>query len=174
MGKFPALKRVITTTSRLPRHGEEEGVDYYFLPRDEFLKKVKIGDFAEYVEYGGNLYGTYKKELEQAINGDTLWKIDPSRAGEVREFLKRSFSPDVYGKLLDKVLVIYIVVSDDVVLQRLKKRDLSDTEIEKRMDDDAKIWNQYRNSYDFVVENETGKLDETIDKIVDVIDSQKS
>lgn len=172
--KYPALKKVITTTSRLPRHGEQDGVDYHFLSRDEFQKKMENGDFAEYVEYGGNLYGTYKVELEQAINGDALWKIDPSRAGEAREFLKRSFPPDIAENLLKTVLVIYVTVSDDIVLQRLQERGLSETEILKRTDDDAKIWDQYRNSYDFVVENDTGKLNETIDKIINIIDSQKS
>ncbi len=174
LGKYPALKRVITTTSRFPRHGEKDGIDYNFLTREEFLKKVKNDDFAEYVEYGGNLYGTYKTELEQALKVDTLWRIDPSRAGEVREFIKRSFPSEKAENLLKTVLVIYVTVSDDIVLQRLKNRGLAEMEIQKRMEDDAKIWDQYKESYDFVVENASGKLDEAVDKIINVIDSQKS
>src|SRR5438874_2601266 len=83
--KFPNFASVITTTSRAPRSGEVEERDYHFLSREEFEEKVKAGDFAEHVEYGGNLYGTYKTELERGLNSDVLWRIDPSRAGEIRD-----------------------------------------------------------------------------------------
>ena len=67
--------------------------------------------------------------------------------------------------------MIYITVSDEIVLQRLKKRGLTEEEIQKRMADDQKIWQQYQDSYDFVIENVPGKLDETVDKIVNIINS---
>lgn len=148
--RLPNFKRVITTTSRLPRANEKDGVDYYFLSRAEFENKIKQDEFIEWVEYGGNLYGTYKKELEQT--GDLLWRIDPSRAGQI-----------------ENGLVIYITCSDDVILQRLKKRGLSEEEIQKRMADDKNIWGKYKDNYDYVVENIPGKLDETIDKITKII-----
>lgn len=169
--KYPRLKKVITTTSRAPRSNETAGADYHFLTKYEFESKIKKGDFAEYVEYGGNLYGTQKKELEQAAKFDTLWKIDPSRAGEVREFIERSFSADIAKELIKRILVIYINVSDKVVLQRLQKRHLSEDEIQKRMADDKKIWQQYKDAYDFVVENVPGKLNRTLDKIINIIES---
>ncbi len=168
--KYPNLKKVMTSTSRSPRTNEANGIDYNFLSRAEFEKKAASGDFAEWVEYGGNLYGTEKKELEQALHGDILWKIDPSRAGEARIFLKRAFSKDIADQLIKKVIVIYITVSDEVVLQRLKKRDLPEMEIKKRMTDDAKIWQQYKNSYDFVIENIPGQLDQTVNKILAIVD----
>lgn len=169
--KYPLLKKVTTTTSRAPRSNETDGLDYLFLTRDEFESKIQKGDFAEYVEYGGNLYGTQKKELEQALKEDFLWKIDPSRAGEVREFIKRSFPAQTAQELIKAVLVLYINVSDEVVLQRLQKRGLSEEEIQKRMMDDKRIWDKYKNSYDFIIENETGKLDQTISKIEQIIEN---
>ena len=156
--KYPNFKRVITTTSRTPRFNEKDGVDYHFLTRKEFENKVKNNDFLEYVEYGGNLYGTQKIELEQTLNQDTLWKIDPSRAGKIKEMFKNA-------------LVIYINASDDVILQRLKNRNLSETEIQQRMADDQRIWDQYKDNYNFIVENISGKLDEAVDKITKIIDS---
>lgn len=172
LSRFPNFKKAITTTSRTPRSGEVQDVDYHFLTREKFEDKIKAGEFAEHVEYGGNLYGTYKKELEQALDGDALWRIDPSRAGEVRDFIRRSFPDQTAEKLLKNILVIYVTVSDDVVLQRLKQRGLSDEEIQKRMEDDAKIWQQYQNSYDFIVGNVPGKLDQTLDKIFGIIGNQ--
>lgn len=161
LSKYPNLKKVVTTTSRSKRSSEIDGVDYHFLTREEFEKKISSGDFAEYVEYGGNLYGTYRLELEQA--GDLLWRIDPSRAGKVREMT-----------LGQKLVVIYITVDNEVVLQRLKGRGLSEQEIQSRMADDAKIWAQYKNSYDYVVENVPGKLDQTIDKIIQILEKHPS
>lgn len=169
LSKYPNLKSVVTTTSRPLREGEKDGIDYHFLTKSQFEEKIKSGDFAEYVEYGGNLYGTQKAEFEAALNSNLLWKIDPSRAGEVREFISRAYPSGIARKLLEKLVVIYITISDEVVLQRLKNRGLKDQEIKKRMADDAKIWQQYQNSYDYVVENVPGKLDETLDKIIKIL-----
>ena len=167
--QYPNLNKLITTTSRTKRPREIDGRDHYFFTRDEFENKIAKEDFAEYVEYGGNLYGTQKTELEKALKNDTIWRIDPSRAGEVRNFIKRFYPTEIAEKLIKRVLVIYITVSDEIVLQRLKKRGLTEEEIQKRMADDQKIWQQYQDSYDFVIENVPGKLDETVDKIVNII-----
>lgn len=172
--RYPSLKLIVTTTSRVSRGGEKDGLDYHFLSRDQFEKKIKSGDFVEWVEYGGNLYGTQKQELEQALNTDSLWRIDPSRAGEIRNFIKRSFPKKLAAQLLKRLIVIYITVSDEVVLQRLSSRNLSDEEIKKRMEDDKKIWQQYQNSYDFIVENTPGNLNQTISKVLRIISEKRS
>lgn len=170
LSKYPNLKKVITTTSRTARNGEVNGVDYHFLTREDFEQKVRTGEFAEYVEYGGNLYGTFKKELETALNSDVLWRIDPSRAGEARDFLRRAFPARIAEELIQSVIVFYITVPDRVVLDRLAKRAIPEKEIQKRMEDDIKIWQRYKDSYDYVIENEPGKLDEAVNKITQIID----
>lgn len=170
LSKYPDLKKVITTTSRAPRDGEINDVDYHFLTKEEFEQKVKSGEFAEYVEYGGNLYGTYKRELEQTLSSDVLWRIDPSRAGEAREFLRRAFPAQIAEDIIQNVVVFYITVPDRVVLTRLKERGISEKEIQKRMEDDIKIWQRYKDNYDHVIENEPGKLDEAVLKIINIIE----
>ncbi|MDP3973239.1 MAG: hypothetical protein Q8P92_00205 [Candidatus Daviesbacteria bacterium] len=167
--KFPDVKRVITTTSRAPREGEQQDIDYHFISREGFQKKIDAGDFIEYVEYGGNLYGTTKIELDKTLDENLLWKIDPSRAGEIRDFIRRSFPSDQASRLVKNILVIYITTSDEVILERLRRRNLSSNEIEKRMMDDLKIWHKYQRNYDYVIENVPGKLDETVDKIFHII-----
>ena len=169
LNKYPKFKKVITTTSRIPRPNEKEGVDYYFLTRSEFEAKNNQGEFVEYVEYGGNLYGTYKTELKQALSFDLIWRIDPSRAGEVREFIKRSYPKELAEKLIKSVLVIYITTPSKVILERLQKRGLGEIEIQKRMADDERMWQQYKDNYDFIVDNIPGKLDKTLDKIEQII-----
>lgn len=159
LSKLPDFKKVVTTTSRAPRPGEQDGVDYNFVSREDFKQKIEKGLFFEYVEYGGNFYGTEKAQLKDTNKG-LIWRIDPSRAGQIRE-------------LLDcPVLVIYLTVPDLVVLERLEKRGLSREEIEKRMNEDKKFWEEYKSSYDFVVENVPGQLAETVDKIIQIIENQ--
>lgn len=160
LSRYPDLKRVITTTSRKPRTGEKEGQDYYYLTREEFEEKIKKGQFLEYVEYGGNLYGTQKKELENSSRTDLIWKIDPSRAGNIKEILKDSAS---------RIIVIYITTDNQTIQQRLNNRGLTSDETEKRMQDDKTFWDQYKDNYDFVVENVPGELDKTINKIINLL-----
>lgn len=154
--KFPGFKRVITTTSRKIRDNEKNNADYNFISEPDFRQKIKDNNFIEYVEYGGNLYGTEKGKLISDYN--LIWRIDPSRAGRIRELIKDK-----------KLLVIYLTADDETVGKRLKKRGLSRQDIERRMREDAAVWQKYKDNYDFVVENIPGHLDQTIDKICKII-----
>lgn len=159
--KHPEFRKIITTTSRPMRQDEANGRDYNFIPREEFEKKIQDNEFAEYVEYAGNLYGTQKKELSQGEN--LIWRIDPSYAGKVKDTVK------------DKnLLVIYLTVDDETVLRRLRERGLSEEEINARMKDDANLWAQYKDKYDYVVENVPDQLDQTLDKIEKIMENHAS
>src|SRR4051812_27962441 len=59
----PNMARAITCTTREPRAGEKEGVDYYFLNATSFLKRVQAGNFLEHATVYGNSYGTLKDEV---------------------------------------------------------------------------------------------------------------
>lgn len=160
LAKYPHFKKVLTTTSRALRKGEKNGLDYNFISRQDFRDKINRGDFLEYVLYGGNLYGTEKSRINP--RKDLIWKIDPQRAGKIREIIK------------DDLLVIYISTSDEIILQRLKKRGLTDEEIKKRMADDKKIWQKYQGSYDYIVENVPGSLEKAVDQIIKIIKNSTS
>lgn len=87
LAEEPALRRVITCTTRPPREGEREGEAYYFLGADEFEKKVAAGDFYEYATVHGYRYGTLKKEVDDklAAGDDLLLNIDVQGAATFRE-----------------------------------------------------------------------------------------
>ena len=155
--KYPNFKKVLTTTTRLPREGEKDGVDYSFISRLEFERKIKNEQFLEYVEYGGNLYGSEKSRINP--KEDLIWKIDPSMAGKAKQ-------------VFPECTVIYITVDDTVVLKRLKERGLGKAEIDKRMQEDQKFWDQFKDNYDYIVENVAGKLTETVSEICQIIDKQ--
>ena len=55
----------VSATTRPARNGERDGVDYHFLTREAFLRRVEDGEFLEWATYGGNLYGTLRQEIER-------------------------------------------------------------------------------------------------------------
>lgn len=66
----------ISATSRAPRPGELDGRDYFFLSRTEFRRRVDAGDFVEWAEYGGELYGTLRAQLETVLTSGRYCVLD--------------------------------------------------------------------------------------------------
>jgi guanylate kinase len=84
--RVPGLQLAVSATTRKPREGEVNGVDYHFLSQDDFDRRVAAGEFVEHAEYAGNRYGTLKSELERPARGIVL-EIDVQGARQVREAL---------------------------------------------------------------------------------------
>src|SRR5947207_1682072 len=83
----PEMARAVTCTTRPPRPGERDGVDYYFLDATSFLKRVQAGNFLEHATVYGNSYGTLKSEvLDKLRKGkDVLLNVDVQGASTIRE-----------------------------------------------------------------------------------------
>jgi guanylate kinase len=64
MERVPRLELSVSATTRAPRAGEQDGVDYHFLTPEEFDRRVAHGDFVEHADYAGRRYGTLRSELE--------------------------------------------------------------------------------------------------------------
>jgi guanylate kinase len=58
----------VSATTRARREGERDGVDYHFLTREEFLRRVEAGEFLEWATYAGNLYGTLRSEIDAIVS----------------------------------------------------------------------------------------------------------
>ncbi len=88
------LRRVVTATTREPRPGERDGVDYIFMSREEFERGIKEGRFLEYAEVYGNYYGTLRDQVERNIkeNVDSLLVIDVQGAFRVKEVFPEAVS----------------------------------------------------------------------------------
>ncbi len=88
------LRKVITATTREPRPGEKDGVDYIFMSREEFERGIENGMFLEYAEVYGNYYGTPKDQIERNIkeNVDSLLVIDVQGAFRVKEVFPEAVS----------------------------------------------------------------------------------
>jgi guanylate kinase len=67
LARVPELELSVSSTTRLPRPGEVDGVDYHFLNAQDFDRHVAAGDFVEHATYSGNRYGTLRSELERRL-----------------------------------------------------------------------------------------------------------
>jgi guanylate kinase len=84
--RVPGLELAVSATTRKPREGEVNGVDYHFLSEADFDRRAAAGEFVEHAEYAGNRYGTLKSELSRPARGIVL-EIDVQGARQVREAL---------------------------------------------------------------------------------------
>jgi guanylate kinase len=82
----PGLELAVSATTRAPREGEVNGVDYHFLSAGDFDRRVAAGEFLEHAEYAGNRYGTLHSELRRPARAVVL-EIDAQGARQVRERL---------------------------------------------------------------------------------------
>ncbi len=118
LAEFPALSFSVSATTRPMREGETDGEDYFFLTRGEFERRIAAGEFAEWEEIYGNLYGSLKSEID--------------RAG--REGRHLLFDVDVKGALSLKglypeaLLVFIRPPSIEVLTRRLRDRKTEDEE----------------------------------------------
>lgn len=174
--KLPNLKKVVTTTSRTLRDGEVDGMDYNFVSRAQFEQMIKNGQLLEYVDFSDEFYGTTRDAFKAVFAGqDAIWRIEMSRAGRISEFLTDSFSPEEAERLLQNTKVIYIDVPNwDILKERMRARGTSEEAIERRLTQDKSDFEEYGNSFKHTVMNVPGKLEETLNKIMEIIQSRPS
>jgi guanylate kinase len=86
MERQPSLELSVSATTRAPRPGERDGVDYHFLTREQFDRKVAVGDFVEHADYAGRSYGTLRSELEDRVRAGVpvVLEIEVQGARQVR------------------------------------------------------------------------------------------
>ena len=153
-GKGTVLKEVlrksdrivysVSATSRSPRAGEVDGINYYFKSREEFETLIKADAFIEYTETYGNYYGTLKLEVEKAIeNGkNIILEIDPVGARNVRAHYP------------DAVLMFLVAPDLEVLSSRLSGRGSESAETFKIRHDAALSEMENATLYDYVVVND--------------------
>jgi guanylate kinase len=85
--ELPAIRFSVSSTTRAPRPGEINGVNYHFISRDQFQADVDSGRFLEYAQFSGNMYGTNRHEIEEAQNlgQDLLLDIEVQGARQLQE-----------------------------------------------------------------------------------------
>ncbi|WP_457642155.1 guanylate kinase [Persephonella sp.] len=137
------LTRIITCTTRKPRPGEKDGVDYIFLTKEKFERLIKENAFLEYAVVHGNYYGTPKntvlKEIEKG--NDVLLIIDVQGMRQIKSNM-------------DNVITIFLIPpSLEELINRMKKRGDTEEEIKKRLETAKKEFPAWK-EYDYIVIND--------------------
>ena len=126
----PGMRFSISCTTRVPRVGETDGVDYHFLSRPEFAAKMAAGEFLEHAEVHNNFYGTLRAEVEPGLRrgDDVLLDIDVQGARQVRQNSQASGIGSLYAFVflappslteLERRLRGRQTDAEDVILRRL-------------------------------------------------------
>lgn len=147
----------VSCTTRAARAGEKDGKDYFFLSREEFLRRISENEFLEYDEHFGNLYGTPKSFVKEKLKEKSV-VLEIDVVGALNA--KKEFP--------DCVLIMVVPPSEDELAERLKGRNSETEEQIKSRLERLEFELSQREKYDFVVVNdELEKAVETIERIVD-------
>lgn len=149
----------ISATTRLPRCHEVNGKDYFFLPVDDFQKKIKNEEFVEWEIVHTDYYGTLKSTIDNFLAAGKLIVFDLDFKGALQ----------VKAKYPQNTLLIFIAPrSAEVLIERLKKRGTeTDAQIKKRLERYA-IEMENAQAYDHVIINDV--LEDAILKTVGIIE----
>jgi len=125
----PNMTRAVTCTTREPRRGEQDGVDYHFLKPEDFLRRVQSGNFLEHAQVFGNSYGLLKSELlgKLRTGKDVLLNVDVQGAATIRAAAEEE--PELKRAL---VTVFLTTPSLEILEARLKNRNADEPAVIKK------------------------------------------
>ena len=150
----------VSCTTRKPREGEEDGTDYYFLTKEEFERRRSIGEFAEYAEVHGKMYGTLRSEVTRVLESGRHVLMDIDVQGASR--FATAFP--------ETVLVFLLPPSVDVMVQRLKGRGTEGRDALLTRLRTARAELSAVGRYHYVVVNDD--LERTIARVASIIDAE--
>lgn len=154
----------VSATTRRPRVGEADGVNYFFLSRQEFEQKIKDGLLLEYAEYCGNLYGTPRAYVEECLqNGkNVVLEIETEGAFNVKAAMPQAF-------------LVFIAPPDMQTLEeRLRGRGTEDDETVNRRLTRARAEMALADKYDVTVINRQGFAEEAARQIYEAVEMRRS
>ena len=154
------IRRVVTTTTRPPRAGEVDGVDYFFVSKEKFVSKIKDGVFLEYAKTNDEYYGSLTSDIMSTIESgiDALLTIDVKG---VEQILK------VRENIPFKIVTIFLFLEDfDELRERIENRGSeNEVTLRKRLDT-AKYEMSKMSMYDFVVKSRT--MDDDLQSLINI------
>lgn len=147
----------VSATTRAPRKGEVDTVDYHFISMKKFEKGIADGDFLEYANVHGNYYGTLKKEVDRKLsNGeDVILEIDVQGGLQIRE------------RFPDAKLIFFKAPNEEILEQRLRGRGTDAEEVIARRLKNSLEELKYEEKYDVTIINYT--VEDSIEELIKVI-----
>ena len=145
LADHPEIWVSVSATTRDPRPGEQDGVNYHFVTREAFQERIDRGEFLEYAEYVGNFYGTsmavIREKLDQGV--DVILEIESQGAAKVRQ------------KMPEAVSLFLVPPSFEELSRRLHGRGTDSEEVIQRRLATAREEVRELEHYDYIVINDT-------------------
>lgn len=157
LDKNPNFMLSISCTTRKPRQGEVDGVNYFFISKDDFKNCIENDKFLEWAEFAGNFYGTKKKYINQCLQEgkDIILEIDTQGALQVKK------------QMSEAVLIFICPPSYETLESRLRGRHTEDEEtIQKRLEQ-VKVELERAEKFDYKIVNDN--LEDAINELSRVI-----
>lgn len=153
----------VSATTRDPRPGERDGINYFYITREEFEKRIENGDMLEYNFYCGNYYGTPREAVEQVLaeGKNIILEIDVNGAKQVKE------------KYPDAVLIMLLPPTFAIQEARLRGRATEDEETIRKRLEQTKSEVPHFLEYDYVVYNYDGGADRAAGDILAIVRAEK-
>ena len=152
----------VTATTRDPRPGEKDGINHHFVTVDDFVNLIANDDLLEWAQVYGNYYGVPKKQVRDALSSGNhvILRVDVQGAKRLSEIIPEA------------LLIFIIPPSLDVLKSHLEKRGVDlEVEMTKRLAAANEEISQAR-LFDFTVTNVEGRLDDTVNQVVEIIESE--
>jgi len=154
----------VSATSRAPGKNETNGVEYYFKTREEFEEMIKNGELLEYTEYVGNYYGTPKAPALEMLNTGKHLLLEIDVTGGLN--IKQEYP--------DAILVMIVPPGAAEQERRLRDRGRDSEESILRRLERAKEELSLIDKYDYILVNETGKAEDTVQAMLDITAAELS
>jgi guanylate kinase len=158
LDRLPNIRFSVSATTRQKRSEEQDGVNYYFLTREDFEEKIRNGGFIEHEFFFGNHYGTLLDKTHEIIDSGTNILLDLDVKGALN--LKRLFPEN-------SLLLFIKPPSIEVLEQRLEGRQSEDEESMKARLERALLELSYADQFDEIVVNDN--LDKAVDTVTAII-----
>ncbi|MDD6990777.1 MAG: guanylate kinase [Oscillospiraceae bacterium] len=151
----------VSATTRAPRDGEVNGVNYHFTTKEKFEELIASGGVLEYAQYCGNYYGTPKKAVEDKLceGRDVILEIEVQGAMKIKEACP------------DAVFIFILPPSVDTLKQRLEKRGTETAEVIEKRVAEARGEIEKAYNYDYVIVNDD--LNEAVSDFIKAVEAEK-
>lgn len=160
--RFPGFIFPVSYTTREPRDGEENGVVYNFITKEDFEKRIKEDEFLEYaIVHSNNYYGTSKKDiLEPLKSGNVVVReVDIQGFNSIKELLPKEHLCSIFMRVRSE---------EDLKGRILNRGEISDEELKRRLESAKKEFAQ-ADKCDYQIDNEWGKARQAVNNVEKII-----
>jgi guanylate kinase len=158
--RHPELQLAVSATTRAPRAGERDGVEYHFLSPEEFELRVQQGEFVEHATYAGHRYGTLRSELERRARASAgvVLEIEVQGARQVREAVP------------DAIQIFIAPPSSEALRERLAQRGTDDPAVMEARLKAAERELEARDEFRHVLVND--RLEDAVEKLDAIVSTE--